>query len=106
MNLNSNPTTQQLAALFAACTDEVNHTLWVNEDGDVHITPWPDGMTPTDFESSLSGLRFRYEAFRAGNGYVGAAAAADEKHVAEYLAYIVRDWREGLRGFSDDFAVR
>lgn len=107
MNLNKNPTTSELATLYAACDDtNANHVLWVDDDGAVHITPVPEGVPPGQLAKQLPGLRFRYETAIAGNGYVGAKAAEDEAYVSRMLSHLVRDWREGLRGYSDDYEMR
>ena len=39
MNLNDNPTKEQLADLLRPCDDRLDHVLWVGRDGVVHITP-------------------------------------------------------------------
>ena len=107
MNLDKNPAAAQLAALYATCDDRnANHVLWVDEDGDVHITPVPKGLPPGQLAKQLPRLRFRYETAMAGNGYVGAKAADDEEYVSRMLAHLIRDWRAGLRGYSDDYEMR
>lgn len=107
MNLDRNPTKFELATLFAACNDErAHHILWVRNDGEVFVSAVPDDGIAGQFAKQLDGMRFRYETFTAGNGYVGTKAANDDEYVAEMLEYLVRDWREGLEGYSDDFRVR
>jgi hypothetical protein len=40
MNMNHNPTREELAALVGACNDTADHhVLWVAKDGEVHVTP-------------------------------------------------------------------
>lgn len=107
MNLDRNPTKFELTALFAACNDEsAHHILWVRNDGEVFVSAVPDDGIAGQFAKQFDGMRFRYETFAAGNGYVGTKAANDDKYVAEMLGYLVRDWREGLEGYSDDFRLR
>lgn len=39
MNLNNNPTANELSELIAACDDNAgHHVLWVSKSGDVAIT--------------------------------------------------------------------
>lgn len=80
-------------------------TLWVSHDGEVHVTPLFVGVSPIEF-GERPDLRFRYETFRAGNEYTGPGAAADGDFVGRLFKALVRDWSEGLRGYSDDWDAR
>jgi hypothetical protein len=107
MNLDRNPTKFKLATLFAACDDKrAHHILWVRNDGEVFVTAVPPESVAGAFAKELKDLRFRYETFAAGNGYVGAEAANNDEYVAEMHGYLVRDRRLGLEGYSDDFRSR
>jgi len=107
MNLDRNPTKFDLATLFAACDDaHAHHILWVRNDGEVCVSAVPQGDGAGGFAKGLKDQRFRYETFAAGNGYVGVEAARDDEYVEEMLGYLVRDWREGYEGYSDDFRIR
>jgi hypothetical protein len=101
MNVNHKPTIEQLAALLRACSDTAaHHILWVAKDGEVRVTPLPNGMYPADF-GNRPDLRLRHETFVAGNGYVGPAAADDTSYVAELLADLVSGWRDGTDYIGD-----
>jgi len=101
MNLHHNPTVEQLAALLGACDDSADHhVLWVAKSGEVRVTPLGD-VTPAAF-GERADLRFRYETYGAGNGHVGAAAAADAKYVSKLFDALVHDWRDGRKDYLDD----
>jgi hypothetical protein len=79
MNLNSNPTIDDLKALFAAANDmDGHHCLWVAASGDVMLDCVPQGLNPVGFEKSQPSMKVRYETFQIGNGYVGPKAAQDD----------------------------
>lgn len=104
MNLSANPTKRQLAELLAKCDDSAaHHILWVDHKGDVHITPLPDHMLPGDFAASNPDIKFRYETFHSGGDYTGPNAAADDIFIGDLFKALVRDWKEGLVGYSDSW---
>jgi len=93
MNLNNAPTKEQLSSLLAAADDEAgHHILWVDTGGEVHLTLLDDSVSLTEFSSAYPTVRIRFEAFCAGNGYVGADAAEDEAHVSRYFHWLQQEW--------------
>jgi hypothetical protein len=95
MNLNHQPTTQQLRDLLASCDDRTaSHVLWVSKMGDVEITRLPPGRSTAEFQRQHPEMQVRYETFRAGNEYVGPEAAQDEDWLAEVLANLLAAWRK------------
>lgn len=99
MNLNDNPTKDQLASLLAACDDRAgHHALWVDDDGEVRITKLPRIWPPPEVDSDIKQARVRVETFHAGNGYVGPEAAANADWVAELFGWLTRDWAAGKNG--------
>ena len=95
MNLSQNPTEAQLAALIAACDDKAgDHLVWVREDGEVTISPLPEGVEAREFAEGMgASVRFWMETYPGGEGYVGALASRDLNAVS--LLYC--DLRVGLR---------
>lgn len=72
MNMNKNPTVEELRALVRACDDLASHhVLWVEKNGDVHLSEVPKDRTPVGFQEDLPDMQLRYETFEAGNDYVG-----------------------------------
>ena len=92
MNLNNQPTIDELARLFAARKDSLDdHLLWVSAAGDVHI----DRMPPHTAEEAIDAkreMRARFKMFRRGQGYVGKKAAADTVFVAKVLETLQQEW--------------
>lgn len=98
MNLENNPTIAQLAAMLTECIDEDHHHIvWVDTDGDVHLTSLPDDMTPLGYERSQPTMRVRFETLQAGKDWVGPDAAADEKWVEELFRGLMNGWRDAKR---------
>lgn len=93
MNLDNNPTVEQLRALLAECDDQAgHHVLWVAKNGDVHLSRVPKDKTPVGFQESESEMQLRYETFQAGNEYVGLEAAEDEAWVRQLFDALVKEW--------------
>jgi hypothetical protein len=92
MNLNRNPTKDELRALLASRDDRAgHHVLWVADDGEVRITTLPRVWPPHEFTPPPN-LRLRYETFHAGKGYVGQEAAEDDDWVDKQFARLLEEW--------------
>jgi hypothetical protein len=95
MNLNNNPTKEQLAELLRPLDDRAaHHVLWVDRGGEVHVTPMPktSRRPPPPPPEVLDNALVYIEPFWAGNGYVGAAGAANDEWLTDALNWLVRDW--------------
>ena len=97
------PTTADLAAMLMSCNDKSgNHILWVDFNGDVHVSQVPENLTPLGWAESMVGkVKFRYEAFIRGNEYVGSKAASDQTYLEEQLKDLKRDWANNATGYID-----
>ncbi|CNK96636.1 MULTISPECIES: hypothetical protein [Yersinia] len=92
MNLNNNPTEQELSGLIAVCDDKAgNHILWVSKAGDVEIALLIN-QGPIAFEESTPSMAMRYETFQQGNDYVGKDAAGDTTHVSRLFNDLINEW--------------
>jgi hypothetical protein len=101
MNLNVNPTPEQLRELIARCDDTAgNHVLWVKRNGEVEIARLPKGDSPNGFQHSQPEMQLYLGPFLAGNEYVGPAAASDDEWVAELFDNLLREWGK-VKGKSD-----
>ncbi len=101
MNLDMNPTTEQLRELLAACNDRAgNHLLWVKKTGEVEITRLPRKEDPANFESAHPEMQVRYALFLVAHEYVGEDAAKDDDWVQELFGALMRDW-QAAKGKSE-----
>jgi hypothetical protein len=97
MNMNNNPTVEELAAMMAIQDDNAHsHRMWVSHDGEVHIS-----KVPEDEDYIRANAKFRYETLDAGNDYVGPNAASDLEYVQSELNHLKRDWETGAEGYID-----
>ena len=93
MNLNNNPTIDQLAQLFAARKDSLDdHLLWVSQSGEVRLDRLPPNTVEAEFESHMPSMRARFKVYRRGQGYVGKKAAADTEFVGRVLQTLQQEW--------------
>jgi len=93
MNLNDNPTEDQLRDLLRPGDDRAgHHVLWVATDGDVRITPTAPGTTPDRFRQDHPDARVQFDAFEPGHGYVGPAGAEDRFWVEDLLVALLDEW--------------
>jgi hypothetical protein len=93
MNLNNQPTIDELSELFAARKDSLdNHILWVCEEGEVRIDPLASGVPEEQFVASHPNLRTRLSMYRRGHGWVGKKAAADKQFMSDVLQTLHDAW--------------
>ncbi|MBA1200219.1 hypothetical protein G7009_00160 [Pseudomonas capeferrum] len=93
MNLNDQPTIDQLAQLFATRKDSLDdHLLWVNHSGQVRLDRVPPHITEAEFEEHMPSMRARFKVYRRGQGYVGKKAAADTEFVGRVLQTLQQQW--------------
>ena len=95
MNLNNQPTVNELARLFAAQKDTLNdHILWVCNEGTVRIEPVVACKEETQFEKERPHMRAHLKMYRRGQGYVGKKAAADKDFMARVLQTLTLTWEK------------
>jgi hypothetical protein len=105
MNMNSNPTSDQLKSLLAAADDNAaHHMLWVGFDGEVHLDRVPEDRSPVGYyEDRKAEMKTRLETFQSGNDYVGEKAAEDKAWVSRLFNALTKDWESGATGYNDVF---
>jgi hypothetical protein len=92
MNLNADPTKEQLRELLARCDDRAgHHVLWVDRGGEVRISQLPRVWPPPPFEPGPD-VQLYHELFEAGKEYFGEEAAADDEWVSELFRVLVELW--------------
>ncbi|MBJ9973897.1 hypothetical protein IAE35_02380 [Pseudomonas sp. S75] len=94
MNLNNNPTIDQLARLFAARKDsQDDHLLWVSQTGEVRLDRLPANTVEHESERHMpESMCARFKVYRRGQGYVGKKAAADTGFVERVLMTLQQEW--------------
>jgi hypothetical protein len=98
MNLNKQPTIDELSQLFAARKDSLdNHILWVCQEGEVYIDPLASGVPEEEFINSHPNMRTRLLMYRRGHGWVGKKAAADKKFMSDVLQTLHDAWHAAER---------
>jgi len=103
MNLNEEPTKQQLKQLLAMQDDtKGHHVVWVDKEGEVHITRLEGDQVPQNLERYVEEtVKFRYESLSRNAGYVGIKASEDDSWVDELFNQLVSDWKNGREGYID-----
>ena len=95
MNLNNQPTVNELARLFAAQKDTLNdHILWISKAGDVCLEQVASCKEETEFEKDRPQMRAHLKMYRRGQGYVGKKAAADADFMARVLQTLTMTWEK------------
>jgi hypothetical protein len=93
MNLNLNPTMDELRQLLRQGDDCAgHHILWVRRSGEVELSRVPKGPPPVGFDKDRPDMQMRCETFLAGNEYVGPEAADDEEWVHELFDSLLKEW--------------
>jgi hypothetical protein len=93
MNLNNNPTLDQLRGLLERCDDSAgSHVLWVKNTGEVQLSLLAPDQSSVAFQQAHPDAQIRVETFLAGNEYVGSDAAADQEWVSELFERLVTEW--------------
>lgn len=91
-------THQELKDLIANADDNYANQIRVKENGQVYIST-------TVGAEDIEGLRFRFETFDAGNGYVGQKAANDASYVDETYQALKKCWEQGRTGYIDYYRL-
>jgi hypothetical protein len=89
-------TTADVANLLASQSDTQNWQLRVTSTGIADLSS-------TVGASNIAGLAFRLETWLAGNGYVGAKAAADPSFVARIEKVLRANWPNPSSTYIDLF---
>lgn len=93
MNLNNQPTIDELARMFAAQKDSHDsHILWVSKSGQVQIDCLAPHAHEAEFDQNHQNLAARLKMYRRGQGYVGKKAAADKDYIGSVLQTLKQAW--------------
>jgi hypothetical protein len=98
MNLNHNPTVDQLRELFRRCDDSAGrHIAWVDHAGEVRIEPVPRGDVPA-FVRGHPNLKMWLRVFEPGHDQVGPVAAEDAGWVEDVFFALTHEWDKARGG--------
>ena len=93
MNLNDNPSLDELKEMFASCNDDAgHHVLWIDKFGEVNLSVIPKDLTPAAFQKETTQMQIRYEAFIQGSKYVGISASKDQGFMEKIYDNIRKNW--------------
>ncbi|MBC7572264.1 MAG: hypothetical protein H7319_21415 [Spirosoma sp.] len=101
MNLDYNPTLDQLCQLIASVDDDQDsHILFVTKSGDVHLSPFrADTATGADYANEDT-LQFVLDTFMIAEGYTGREATQDLEWMDELFSALNEHWAEKTTGFA------
>jgi hypothetical protein len=95
MNLDANPSIEELRELVKRCDDSAgHHVLWVKKSGEVIISCIPKNQTPDEIQEDHPDMQLRMETFLAGNEYVGPEAADDCDWISELFESLRKEWQK------------
>lgn len=100
MNMKKNPNIKELKELYSKHNDKAyDHVLWVSYDGEVDISNFQDQQEWTNWKRNPLGIvRYYYERYHRGNGYVGPDAANDDEFMNEVFSNLKVDWNRQAEG--------
>jgi hypothetical protein len=97
MNMNNNPTKEQLKDLLAKCNDnDGSHILWVNRLGEVQITALYGGSPSAWTQKKKKDILFQHPSISQGSDFVGPVAADDQCLVSDMFDSLLVYWRKAL----------
>ncbi|MCF5233247.1 MULTISPECIES: hypothetical protein [unclassified Pseudomonas] len=103
MNLNNQPTIDELAEMFLAQKDTLDdHILWVGKSGEVNIDCLAPHTEEAEFDRTHPELAARLKMYRRGQGYVGKKAAADRNFIEQVFDTLNNAWAS----FKDNSQVK
>lgn len=115
MNLNNNPTIEELRTYISQFNDQTHsHALWVDVKGEVNCHIYPSSETqqelsdknePADHNEWMDqpNVQFILESFGCGMDYMGSNAAQDEEWVSILFRTLTENWRKKSRGYIGNF---
>lgn len=101
MNMNENPTWEQLKDLLGKCNDDNGpHILWINRSGKVQISALCGGSTSAWSRRKKKNILFQHLSIERGKGFVGPDAAADKSLVTDMFDNLLVYWKRASDGIS------
>ena len=87
-------TINELIELIKNGDDNYDNQIRVTKEGKIFLSR-------TVGAENISDLKFRFETFDAGNGYVGPEAADDEAYINDLYKGLTNSWKLNRTGYID-----
>ena len=101
MNLNYNPTLDQLIQLMGSVDDtQDSHILYVTKNGDVHLAVFSADTAVGAEYANEEILQFVLDTFMIGEGYTGQEAIQDPEWMDEVFSELNEHWAAKTTGFA------
>lgn len=101
MNMNEEPTHEQLMRIIAKCDDSMKHVLWVNKQGDVNIKVLKPDASPAFW--AINGgedIQFWVESIPPNESKVGSKGATDRRWITRLFHTLSVNWKKRKTGFA------
>jgi hypothetical protein len=100
MNLNSNPTLQELRELIARCDDnEGDHLIWVGWDGSVNIQVLTQDLYDDRWiEQNEKRMKFKLGILIKSKDHVGLNASLDNDWMHSIFDTLLLNWNNDAKG--------
>lgn len=99
MNLDNNPTKEQLKELFKKFKGGADHILYVAIDGTVKIDVLAKNESEEIWDKTNTGIvQFRLKAFTDGPNFKGDTASDNDQLVERVFGLIRKNWAEKRSG--------
>ncbi|MDU1604960.1 MAG: hypothetical protein E6845_18555 [Clostridium sp.] len=89
---------EQLVELIKNGDDSYDNQIRVTKDGIIFLSRIVGA-------EDISNLRFRFETYDAGNGYVGPEAADDDEYIDDLYNGLIKTWKFNRTGYVDDWKL-
>ena len=84
--------------MIANANDCISHQLRVDWSGNVYISSITGAK-------EIENIKFRWESWEAGNGYVGPRAASDHEYIKQSVKSLKQCWEDGVCGYCDYYEI-
>lgn len=89
---------EQLVELIKNGDDSYDNQIRVTKEGIIFLSRIVGA-------EDISNLRFRFETYDAGNGYVGPEAADDDEYIDDLYNGLIKTWKSNRTGYVDEWKL-
>ncbi|RYF68424.1 MAG: hypothetical protein EOO39_19455, partial [Cytophagaceae bacterium] len=95
MNLDRQPTIDQLSQLIASVDDmQDSHILYVTKTGDVQLAVFDAATAANADYAHEDAIQFVLDTFMQGEGHTGQQAAQDQAWIDELFSSLCENWAD------------